>query len=92
MQHGRSQRAARYSAQQRDQVVPATAIARIGAQNYVYAVKDGKAARLPVQLGVSGVGEGGVQDVTLISGGPSGTQVVSGDVNALWDGAPLQVR
>ncbi|WP_407571929.1 efflux RND transporter periplasmic adaptor subunit [Deinococcus altitudinis] len=73
-------------------VVPMTAIARIGAQNYVYTVENGKATRIPVQTGISGQGDNNVQDVTLTSGVASGTQVVSTDVNALWDGAPVQVR
>jgi len=73
-------------------VVPATAIARIGAQNYVYTVQNGKATRIPVQTGIGGQGDDNVQDVTLTSGVASGTQVVSTNVNALWDGAPVQVH
>ena len=72
-------------------VVPQSAIARIGAQNYAYVVKDGKAMRTPVQLGLSGTVDKQTE-VTLVSGIPSGAQVVTSDVNALWDGAPVTVK
>ena len=72
-------------------VVPQSAIARIGAQNYAYVVKGGKATRTPVQLGLSGTADKQTE-VTLVSGIPSGAEVVTSDVNALWDGAPVTVK
>ena len=77
-------------------LAPQSAISRIGAQNYVYVVKDGKAVRTPVQTGLSGTAQGqavqGQTEVTLTSGVSSGVQLVSSDVNALWDGAPVSVK
>lgn len=70
-------------------VVPSSAIARIGAQNYVYIVKNGKSVRTPVQTGLSGTASG-QGEITLTSGVPSGAQIVQSDVNALWDGAPVK--
>ncbi|WP_420593608.1 efflux RND transporter periplasmic adaptor subunit [Deinococcus sp.] len=72
-------------------LVPQSAIARIGAQNYAYVVKGGKATRTPVQLGLSGTVDKQTE-VTLVSGIPSGAEVVTSDVNALWDGAPVTVK
>ena len=72
-------------------LAPQSAISRIGAQNYVYVVKDNKALRTPVQTGLSGTANG-QDEVTLTSGVSSGAQLVSGDVNALWDGAPVTVK
>ncbi|AZI44660.1 efflux RND transporter periplasmic adaptor subunit (plasmid) [Deinococcus psychrotolerans] len=69
--------------------VPSSAIARIGAQNYVYVVKDGKAVRTPIQTGLSGTA-GGQAEVAVNGGLPSGAQIVTSNVNALWDGAPVK--
>ncbi len=73
-------------------VVPSSAIARIGAQNYVYVVKGGKAVRTPVQTGLSGSAAGSADEITLTSGVPSGAVIVQSDVNALWDGAPVTAQ
>ncbi|WP_291424154.1 efflux RND transporter periplasmic adaptor subunit [Deinococcus sp.] len=71
--------------------VPTSAVARIGSQNYVYVVKDGKAVRTPVQLGLSGQ-QGSEDAVAVIGGLAIGQKVVTSNVNALWDGAVVAAQ
>ncbi len=73
-------------------VLPASALTRIGAQNYVYRVVNGKAVRTPVQVGMSGKDSAGQEDTTIMSGVQTGDEVVNSQVSALWDGAPVQAQ
>ena len=80
--------------------VPVSAVTQIGNQTYCYLALDGKAARTPVQTGVS---DGTWVEVTgkLVrsSGSSEGTweafngseAVIYGDLSLLVDGAPVDV-
>lgn len=69
-------------------VIPTSAVARIGAQNYVYVANGGKVTRTPVQLGSLGQ-QGGKDAVAVIAGLKAGDSIVSSGVDGLWDGAPI---
>lgn len=70
-------------------VVPLSAIAQIGNQNYVYRVVEGKAVRTPVQLGLSGKDASGTPYQVITGGLELGTPVIVSPVGALWDGATV---
>ncbi|HXI19550.1 MAG TPA: efflux RND transporter periplasmic adaptor subunit, partial [Gemmatimonadales bacterium] len=65
-------------------IVPEDAILALQGQSYVWSVKDGKASRRPVSLGVRTVGE-----VEIQSGIEAGEQVVVGGLEMLQEGAPV---
>ena len=68
-------------------VIPEDAVIPLQGQNFVWVVKDGKAARRQVQLGVRTTGF-----VEVRSGVEPGEQVVVGGVAMLQEGAPVQAK
>ena len=70
--------------------LPSTALIRIGAQNYVYRVAQGKAQRTPVQVGMAGKSAAGTDETTIMSGLQSGDTVVASGAEALWNGAAVK--
>lgn len=72
-------------------VIPVSAIAQIGNQNYVYRVVEGKAVRTSVQLGLSGKDSSGTPYQVVTGGLETGAQIIIAPVDALWDGAKVSV-
>ena len=70
-------------------VIPVSAIAQIGNQNYVYRLAEGKAVRTPVQLGLSGKDKAGTPYQVVTGGLGMGALVIVSPVDALWDGATV---
>jgi membrane fusion protein (multidrug efflux system) len=68
-------------------VIPEDAVIPLQGQNFVWVVKDGKANRRQVQLGVRTTGF-----VVVRTGVEPGEQVVVGGVAMLQEGAPVQAR
>jgi membrane fusion protein (multidrug efflux system) len=68
-------------------VIPEDAVIPLQGQNFVWVVKDGKASRRQVQLGVRTTGF-----VEVRTGVEPGEQVVVGGVAMLQEGAPVQAR
>ena len=70
--------------------VPQAAVHSDAGRHYVYAIEDGKLARKPVTLGMSG-DDGAGSAVEIVQGLESGTQIVKSNLGVLRIGTPVKI-
>jgi len=70
--------------------VPQGAVHADAGRQYVYAIEDGKLARKPVTVGISG-DDGGGGAVEIVEGLASGAQIVRANLGVLRAGTPVKI-
>lgn len=70
--------------------IPASAVQKDGGQIFVYTIEDGKLARRPVTLGMSG-NNGSGDAVEVTAGLDKGAQIIRTNLGMLRTGTPVKI-